>query len=194
MLGFPSGYPAESCEAARVRTTFPMPAALIACACARRSEIVQLRGDIVTHITLSKKTNSKPCLEFYSDGSGEARRVTIENFPFRIGRAESADLRVESVEVSREHAEIFERNGMWLVRDLGKHQRHAGQRQADQRDAARRRRHSQGGRNGADLHRLAVVAISADGDAADSIEAIAVAPHMLPPEIAAMRMITEATL
>jgi pSer/pThr/pTyr-binding forkhead associated (FHA) protein len=73
----------------------------------------------VTHITLSKKTTAKPCLEFYSDGAGEARRVTIENYPFRIGRAESADLRVESVEVSREHAEITERNGMWLVRDLG---------------------------------------------------------------------------
>ena len=73
----------------------------------------------MTHITLSKKTTSKPSLEFYSDGSGEARRVTIENFPFRIGRAETADLRVESVEVSREHAEIVERNGMWLVRDFG---------------------------------------------------------------------------
>src|SRR3989304_9933865 len=73
----------------------------------------------VTHITLSKKTTSKPSLEFYSDGSGEARRVAIENFPYRIGRAETADLRVESVEVSREHAEIVERNGMWLVRDLG---------------------------------------------------------------------------
>jgi len=73
----------------------------------------------VTHITLSKKTTSKPSLEFYSDGASEARRVTIERFPFRIGRSESADLRVDSVEISREHAEIVERNGMWLVRDLG---------------------------------------------------------------------------
>ncbi len=72
-----------------------------------------------THITLSKSTSSKPSLEFYSDGNGEAHRITIESFPFRIGRAETADLRVESVEVSREHAEIFERNGFWLVRDLG---------------------------------------------------------------------------
>ena len=73
----------------------------------------------MTHITLSKKTTSKPSLEFYSDGASEARRVTIERFPFRIGRSESADLRVDSVEISREHAEIVERNGMWLVRDLG---------------------------------------------------------------------------
>src|SRR6478752_1115809 len=78
-----------------------------------------LAANIVAHITLTKKTTAKPCLEFFSDGSGEARRVVIENCPFRIGRAESADLRVESVEVSREHVEITERNGMWLVRDLG---------------------------------------------------------------------------
>ena len=45
--------------------------------------------------------------------------MTIERLPFRIGRAETADLRVDSVEVSREHAEIIERNDMWLVRDLG---------------------------------------------------------------------------
>jgi hypothetical protein len=73
----------------------------------------------VTHITLSKSTSSKPSLEYYSDGNGEAHRVTIEKFPFFIGRAETADLRVESVEVSREHAEIVERNGFWLIRDLG---------------------------------------------------------------------------
>jgi FHA domain len=73
----------------------------------------------VPHITLSKTSTSKPSLEFYSDGSGESRRVSIENSPFRIGRAETADLRVESAEVSREHAEIIERNGVWLLRDLG---------------------------------------------------------------------------
>ena len=114
------GHPAESCEAARVRPTHPIPAAPVARACAGRSDhCPPLPATTVTHITLSKKTTSKPSLEFYSDGSGEARRVTIEKFPFRIGRAETADLRVESVEVSREHAEIVERNGMWLVRDLG---------------------------------------------------------------------------
>ncbi len=73
----------------------------------------------VTHITLSKTTNSKPCLEFYSDGGLEPRRVPIERYPFRIGRAESADLRIESAEVSREHLEITARNGICLVRDLG---------------------------------------------------------------------------
>ncbi len=39
--------------------------------------------------------------------------------PFRIGRAETADLKIESAQVSREHAEIVERVGIWIVRDLG---------------------------------------------------------------------------
>jgi pSer/pThr/pTyr-binding forkhead associated (FHA) protein/EAL domain-containing protein (putative c-di-GMP-specific phosphodiesterase class I) len=73
----------------------------------------------VTHITLSRKTPSKPSLEFYSDNGDRARRLEIERFPFRIGRSESADLRIESPQVSREHAEIFERGGIWAVRDLG---------------------------------------------------------------------------
>src|SRR4029079_13644206 len=119
MLGFPMGVPQNHARLSapnpffsfrprrsiRLRSTFgPFP---------------NLAATIVTHITLSKSKSSKPSLQFYSDGSGESHRITIENFPFRIGRAETADLRVESVEVSREHAEILERNGFWLVRDLG---------------------------------------------------------------------------
>ena len=153
-----------------------------------------LLATTVTHITLSKKTTAKPCLEFYSDGGGEARRVTIENYPFRIGRAESADLRVESVEVSREHAEITERNGMWLVRDLG----------------------STNGTqvNGKPIQEM----LLADGDILKVAETemtfiasaasqfqrmvtqpiqsrkVTPAPYALPPEVAAMRMMTEATL
>jgi FHA domain len=153
-----------------------------------------LLATTVTHITLSKKTTTKPCLEFYSDGSGEARRVTIENYPFRIGRTESADLRVESVEVSREHAEITERNGMWLVRDLG----------------------STNGTqvNGKPIQEM----LLADGDILKVAETemtfiasaasqfqrmvtqpiqsrkVTPAPYSLPPEVAAIRIMTEATL
>jgi len=148
----------------------------------------------VTHITLSKKTTSKPSLEFYSDGSGEARRVTIEKFPFRMGRAETADLRIESPEVSREHAEIVERNGVWLVRDLGS-------------------------TNGTQINGKAVKeTLLADGDILKIAETeltfiasaasqfqrmvtqpiqakpVAVSASSLPPEVAATRMMTEATL
>lgn len=73
----------------------------------------------MTHVTLSKPSNSNPSLEYYSDSTGDVRRVTIESFPFRIGRTEAANLRIDSAQVSREHAEIVERNGMWMLRDLG---------------------------------------------------------------------------
>ena len=120
MLGFLMGIPQNPARLPAHESAHLIPSAPIALR-VRLSfgPCSPLPAITVTHITLSKKTTSKPSLEFYSDGSGEAHRVTIENFPFRIGRAESADLRVESVEVSREHAEIFERNGIWLVRDLG---------------------------------------------------------------------------
>jgi hypothetical protein len=148
----------------------------------------------VTHITLSKKTTSKPCLEFYSNVGGELRRVTIENCPFRIGRSESADLRVESAEVSREHAEIVERNGIWLIRDLGS-------------------------TNGTQVNgKLITETLLADGDilkvaetemtfvasAASQFQRMVtqpihgrkstLVPFALPPEVAAMRTLTEATL
>jgi EAL domain-containing protein (putative c-di-GMP-specific phosphodiesterase class I) len=73
----------------------------------------------VTHITFANKSRSKPHLEFYSDGASEARRVTIEKSPFRIGRSETSDLRIDSAQVSRDHAEIMDRGGVWFVRDLG---------------------------------------------------------------------------
>ena len=148
----------------------------------------------MAHITLAKKTTSPPRLEFYSDDGGEPRRVTIEHVPFCIGRAETADLRVEAVEVSRAHAEIIERNGVWLVRDLGS-------------------------TNGTQVNgRLIKEALLADGDilkiaeseltfvasAASQFQRMVTQPiHVkkststsgaLPPEVAAARMLTEATL
>lgn len=73
----------------------------------------------VAHITFASKTGSKPVLQFFSEERSEPRRVTIETNPFCIGRSETADLRIDSAQVSREHAEIFERRGMWFLRDLG---------------------------------------------------------------------------
>ena len=73
----------------------------------------------MTQITFINKTRARPSLEFYSDGTRKARRVTIEKSPFRIGRAETADLRIDSAQVSREHAELLDRGGVWFVRDLG---------------------------------------------------------------------------
>jgi hypothetical protein len=154
----------------------------------------RLLANSVTHITLSKKTNTKPCLEFYSDGDGELRRVTIENYPFRIGRAESADLRVESVEVSREHAEITERNGIWLVRDLGS----TNGTQINGKPIKEMLL------TDGDILKVAETEMTFVASAASQFQRmvtqpiqfrkVTAAPYALPPEIAAMRMMTEATL
>ena len=46
------------------------------------------------------------------------RVVTIESVPFSIGRRDGKDLRLNETEVSRDHAEIVERDGVYAVRDL----------------------------------------------------------------------------
>ncbi len=148
----------------------------------------------MTHITLSKSTSSKPSLEFFSDGNGEAHRVTIENFPFRIGRAETADLRVESVEVSREHAEIFERNGFWLVRDLG----------STNGTQVNGKPITETLLSDGDILKVAESELVFIASAASQFQRMITQPiqsknlsrgtNMLPPEIAAVRMMTEATL
>jgi pSer/pThr/pTyr-binding forkhead associated (FHA) protein len=148
----------------------------------------------VTHITLSKKTTSKPSLEFYSDGAGEARRVTIERFPFRIGRSEQADLRVDAVEISREHAEIIERNGMWLVRDLGStNGTQVNGKQIKETLLA-----------DGDILKLAETELTFIASAASQFQRmvtqpiqskpVAAAPSMIPAEVAATRVMCEATL
>lgn len=148
----------------------------------------------MTHITLSKRTTSKPCLEFYSDGSGEARRVTIEQFPFRLGRAETADLRIESPEVSREHAEIVERNGVWLVRDLGStNGTHVNGKSVKETLLA-----------GGDILKIAETELTFIASSASQFQRMVTQPiqakplatslSSLPPEVAATRMMTEATL
>ena len=148
----------------------------------------------MTHITLSKKSPSKPSLEFYSDGNGEARRVTIEQFPFRIGRAETADLRVESVEVSREHAEIVERNGMWLVRDLN----------STNGTQVNGKVITEALLSDGDIVRVAQTELTFIASSASQFQRMVTQPisvkkeakstNSLPPEVAATRMLTEATL
>jgi hypothetical protein len=153
-----------------------------------------LRAIIVPHITLSKKTNCQPSLEFYSESNGEVRRVTIERFPFRIGRAETADLRVESVEVSREHAEISERNDMWLVRDLG----------STNGTLVNGKPIKETLLSDGDILKIAETELTFVASVASQFQRMVTqpiqsknhvpAPRALPPEIAAARMITEATL
>jgi pSer/pThr/pTyr-binding forkhead associated (FHA) protein len=76
-------------------------------------------GLIVPPIPLASNPPSAPRLEFFPNGSDELHRVTIEDSPFRIGRCETSHLRIDSVQVSREHAQIYQRGSIWIIRDLG---------------------------------------------------------------------------
>jgi pSer/pThr/pTyr-binding forkhead associated (FHA) protein len=67
----------------------------------------------------SGNSPTAPRLEYFESGSDELRRVTIEHSPFKIGRCETSDLRIDSAQVSREHAQIYRRGSIWAIRDLG---------------------------------------------------------------------------
>lgn len=83
------------------------------------SSFVDLIGLAMPPISSSSNPPSAPRLEFLRSGSNEIHRATIEHTPFRIGRCETADLQIDSAQVSREHAEIYRRGRMWSIRDLG---------------------------------------------------------------------------
>src|SRR5262245_42496842 len=59
-----------------------------------------------------------PWLE--QDVGGEAGEKTLlQSFPFTIGRSDTADLQINSNQVSREHAVITRHGKRYRVRDLG---------------------------------------------------------------------------
>ena len=194
MLGFLMGIPQNHARLPARDQLFPFLPRSSRAVRRRRPLSTFPRAIIVPHITLSKKTNCQPSLEFYSETSGEVRRVTIEHFPFRIGRAESADLRVESVEVSREHAEIFERNDMWLVRDLG----------STNGTLVNGKPIKETLLSDGDILKIAETELTFVASVASQFQRMVTqpiqsknnvpAPRALPPEVAAARMMTEATL
>ena len=59
-----------------------------------------------------------PWLEYTAAGAGPPQRIPLESFPFTIGRGESADFRVDSGRVSREHAVILLDGTAYRVQDL----------------------------------------------------------------------------
>lgn len=73
----------------------------------------------MTSFSLHSAAPTAPRLEFVQGATGELHRVTIEQTPFKIGRGETCDLRIDSAQVSREHAQIYQRGGIWSIRDLG---------------------------------------------------------------------------
>lgn len=60
-----------------------------------------------------------PCLEYYPKTGGPIKRTPITPLPFTIGRSDSSNLRVDSTQVSREHARILRWQGELRIKDLG---------------------------------------------------------------------------
>jgi EAL domain-containing protein (putative c-di-GMP-specific phosphodiesterase class I) len=60
-----------------------------------------------------------PRLEFLIHPSGQTQRIELTRLPFVLGRESSAHFAVPSASVSKAHAEIYESDGFYWIRDLG---------------------------------------------------------------------------
>ena len=69
-------------------------------------------------LTLRKENDTRPRLEYYPVNSPTLRTVIIGEFPFIIGRGETAQLQIKSESISREHAQLIETSTGYLLRDL----------------------------------------------------------------------------
>lgn len=58
-------------------------------------------------------------LDLYPRDGGPPQRTLLDKLPLTIGRAETADLRIDSSQVSREHAVVLSVDGRVRIRDLG---------------------------------------------------------------------------
>jgi hypothetical protein len=58
-------------------------------------------------------------LERFVEGGRQLRRRALEPLPIRVGRLPDLALSLASESVSKEHAELFVREGALHVRDLG---------------------------------------------------------------------------
>jgi FHA domain-containing protein len=68
---------------------------------------------------MDRQQMETPWLEYYPDGGGTIHRVTLEEESLTIGRAETAEVQIDSTRVSREHARIEICDGKTMLRDLG---------------------------------------------------------------------------
>ncbi len=60
-----------------------------------------------------------PWLEHYPEEGTAAEQFRLDPIPFTVGRNESADLKIDSPRVSREHAVLVQEEGRYRVEDLG---------------------------------------------------------------------------
>lgn len=69
-------------------------------------------------LTLRIENDTRPRLEYYPVNSPTLRTVVIEEYPFIIGRGETAQLQIKSESISREHAELVKTATGYRLRDL----------------------------------------------------------------------------
>ncbi|HVX63685.1 MAG TPA: EAL domain-containing protein [Pirellulales bacterium] len=60
-----------------------------------------------------------PYLEYHPKTGGPIKRTAIAPLPFTIGRSDGVNMRIDSTQVSREHARITRRQGELRITDLG---------------------------------------------------------------------------
>ncbi len=60
-----------------------------------------------------------PYLDLYTREGAAPQRILLEKLPLTMGRSETADLRIDSSQVSREHAMLLSVDGRIRIRDLG---------------------------------------------------------------------------
>ena len=60
-----------------------------------------------------------PWLQRVKESGQASRRIRLSRFPFHVGRADTADLTIDSDRVSREHAAILCVKGQFSVQDFG---------------------------------------------------------------------------
>jgi pSer/pThr/pTyr-binding forkhead associated (FHA) protein len=68
---------------------------------------------------LTQPLPSVAMLQYYSISDSRPERVTLDAFPFIVGRSETAELTVDSARVSREHARFDRQDARYVLEDLG---------------------------------------------------------------------------
>ena len=58
-------------------------------------------------------------LTMLDDEKNLVKRIKVDQVPYRIGRDGKNDLVLNDLSIAREHAEILEEKGEWILRDLG---------------------------------------------------------------------------
>lgn len=68
--------------------------------------------------TTNAEAAQHPWLEYFPEGGDRVKSTKLDKDQFTIGRADTADIQIDSARVSREHARIIRKGSAYLIRDL----------------------------------------------------------------------------